>query len=183
VGGFFSSFPVAGSFGRSALSAEVGAKSALQNFVVGTVVLASLLVLTPLFHFVPMACLGSIILVSLLNLMDISPFLKAFRVAKPDFLVMVVTFFITLVVNIEVAPVEGTKAIESTFKVNLHDVTVRWASSWALWYQLQCCCSSYQRSTPPSWFRFHRPWVVATQSGAEVSTWRQRSTTLSGLFA
>jgi hypothetical protein len=68
---------------------------------VGLVVLLALWALTPLLHYLPMACLGGIIEVALLSLVDTEPFYRAYRVAFPDFVVMVASFVFTAVVNIE----------------------------------------------------------------------------------
>lgn len=40
--------------------------------------------------------------VALFNLVEVEPFYKAYRVARPDFVVMVASFAFTLFVNIEV---------------------------------------------------------------------------------
>ncbi len=107
VAGFFHCFPSSGSFGRTSLNAQNGARSPLSNVVAGVAVLLCLLFFTPLLHYLPMACLGAIIQVSLISLFDLTPFKRAYKISKPDFVVTMTTFLFTALVNIEVGLVVG----------------------------------------------------------------------------
>ena len=49
-----------------------------------------------------MSCLGGIIESSLVSLFEYKPFKKAWRISRPDFVVMCVTAATTALVNIEV---------------------------------------------------------------------------------
>ena len=49
-----------------------------------------------------MSCLGGIIESSLVSLFEYKPFRKAWRISRPDFVVMCVTAATTALVNIEV---------------------------------------------------------------------------------
>jgi sodium-independent sulfate anion transporter 11 len=63
VGSFFGSLPVTGSFSRTAVASQAGAKTPLQGVVTGVVVLVALLILTPAFYYIPTALLASIVIV------------------------------------------------------------------------------------------------------------------------
>lgn len=65
--GFLPPLPPFRSFSRSALNESSGAKSPLSNLFVGLMVAICLVALTPLLYYLPMPCLGGIILVALLG--------------------------------------------------------------------------------------------------------------------
>lgn len=104
VAGFFSCFPSSGSFSRTTLNALNGARSPLSNISASVAVLACLWFFTPFLYYVPMSCLGGIIEASLVSLFEYKPFKKAWRISRPDFVVMCVTAGTTAIVNIEVRP-------------------------------------------------------------------------------
>lgn len=100
VGSFFQSYPTTASFSRSAINGEAGAKTNLAAlFAVGLVVL-TLLYLTPLFFFLPNAVLASIIMVSVFNLIDLSYAKNLWKNQKDEFVILLITFVITLFVGI-----------------------------------------------------------------------------------
>lgn len=100
VGSFFQSYPATASFSRSAINGEAGAKTNLSAlFAVGLVVL-TLLFLTPLFFYLPNAVLASIIMVSVFNLIDISYAKNLWNNRKDEFVILLITFLITLFVGI-----------------------------------------------------------------------------------
>ena len=107
VAGFFMCFPSSGSFGRTSMNASNGARSPLSNISAGLAVLICLVFLTPYLYYLPMACLGAIIEISLISLFDLKPFKKAYRISMPDFVVTITTFLFTVVVNIEVGLIVG----------------------------------------------------------------------------
>lgn len=100
VGSFFQSYPTTASFSRSAISGEAGAKTNLTAlFAVGLVVL-TLLYLTPLFFYLPNAVLASIIMVSVFGLIDLSYAKNLWNNRKDEFVILLITFLITLFVGI-----------------------------------------------------------------------------------
>lgn len=107
VGSFFQSYPVTGSFSRSAISGETGGKTNLAAlFTVGMVVL-TLSFLTPLFYYVPKAVLASIIMVSVVKLIDFTYPKKLLKNRKDEFVVLLLTFFTTLFVGIPEGMLSG----------------------------------------------------------------------------
>ncbi|KAM3577388.1 hypothetical protein VYU27_000817 [Nannochloropsis oceanica] len=107
VAGFFLCFPSSGSFGRTSLNAQNGARSPLSNISASLAVFFCLLFFTPYLYYLPMCCLGAVIQVSLISLFDLKPFKRAFKISKPDFVVTMTTFLFTAMVNIEVGLVTG----------------------------------------------------------------------------
>jgi MFS superfamily sulfate permease-like transporter len=83
------------------------------------IILFSLSLLTSTFYYIPLAVLGAVILMAVLNLIDITEFKQAWRLSKNDFLVMVVTFLTTFLLNTEIGLCVG---ISVSFMVLLCDI-------------------------------------------------------------
>ncbi len=100
IGSFFQAYPVTSSFSRSAINFEAGAKSTIASVVSVIMVILTLLFLTPLFYNLPKAALASIIMVSVFGLIDLSYPKYLWKRHKDEFLVLGLTFLITLSVGI-----------------------------------------------------------------------------------
>ena len=96
VAGFFSGYPVSGSFSRSAVNINAGARTALSSIVTGVVVGITLLFLTPLLYHLPAATLGAVIILAVINLVKAQPIIHAWRAQPQDAVVSVITFVLTL---------------------------------------------------------------------------------------
>ena len=82
----FSSYPVTGSFSRSAVNNATGAQTQLAGLITALVMLCTLLWLTQLFNFLPDFVLAAIVISSVAPLVAYSEAIKLWRVKKPDFL-------------------------------------------------------------------------------------------------
>lgn len=96
VGGLFQSYAVSGSFSRSAINHQSGARTGFSSVVTSLVVAVTLLWLTPLLYYLPQATLAVIIIAALFSLVQIRPLLTAWRVSAHDGVVGVLTFAGTL---------------------------------------------------------------------------------------
>ena len=96
VSGFFSGYPVSGSFSRSAVNINAGARTGFSSVVTGSVVGITLLFLTPLLYHLPVATLGVVIILAVVNLFKVSPIIHAWRAQPHDAVVAVITFGLTL---------------------------------------------------------------------------------------
>ena len=101
LGSFFQSPPISGSFSRTAVNEQGGAQTALSNVVCAAVIGLTLLFLTPLFYFIPIPALASIIIVATLSLLDFDEFLYLFRTKPIDAYIAVFTFFSVLLIGIQ----------------------------------------------------------------------------------
>jgi len=101
VGSFFQAYPVTASFSRSAISNDVGGKTNLYALFSVIMVVVTLLFLTPLFYFLPNAVLASIIMVSVFGLIDFVYPRILWKFRKDEFVVLILTFLITLIVGIK----------------------------------------------------------------------------------
>ncbi|HLT50324.1 MAG TPA: sulfate permease [Arenibacter sp.] len=100
VGSFFQSYPVTSSFSRSAINHGAGAKSPIASIISVLMVVLTLLFLTPLFYNLPKAVLASIIMVSVVGLIDLSYPKYLWKQHKDEFAVLGLTFLFTLSVGI-----------------------------------------------------------------------------------
>lgn len=96
VGSLNQSYPVSGSFSRSAVNLQSGAVSGLSSAFASMVVLITLLFLTPLLYYLPQAVLASIIIMAVVNLLNVRGFIHAWHAQKYDGAIAVITFVCTL---------------------------------------------------------------------------------------
>lgn len=100
AGSLFRALPVSGSFSRTSVNVDAGARSALANAAAALVVALTLLLFTPLFYHLPMAALGAIVVVSVLGLVDLRELRYLFRTKRADGLLALFTLAATLLVGI-----------------------------------------------------------------------------------
>ncbi len=96
VGSFFQSFPVSGSFSRSAVNLASGAVSGLSSVIAGAIVLVTLLLFTPLLYHLPQAALAAIIMLAVANLVNFKAMQHAWQAHRHDGIAAIVTFLATL---------------------------------------------------------------------------------------
>lgn len=96
AGSFAGSYPVGGSFARSALNFSMGARTGMSSVFAGSIVMIVLLFLTPLFYYLPEAVLAAVIINAVLSLINFTPILEMSKVRPLDALTAVVTFVVTL---------------------------------------------------------------------------------------
>jgi len=89
-----------GSFARTALSAEVGARTSWANiFTRGCVIIC--LYNTEILYYIPYCVLGALVESAMMNLISFHEFYHALRIARTSGLVMVSTFTMTLLWSVE----------------------------------------------------------------------------------
>lgn len=96
IGGIGKSYPVSGSFSRSAVNLQAGAISGLSSVFTSFAVVISLLFFTPLFYHLPQAVLAAVIMMAVIGLVNVSGFIHAWRVQWYDGVISIVTFACTL---------------------------------------------------------------------------------------
>lgn len=101
LGSFFQSIPVSGSFSRSAASEQANVQTPLANVITSGVIIATLLLLTHVFYYLPMPILAAIIIVSALNLIDIGEFKFLFSTKKSEGFIALFTAICTLFIGIQ----------------------------------------------------------------------------------
>ncbi len=96
AGSFAGSYPVSGSFSRSAVNLQAGARTGLSNLFSSVVVLVTLLFLTPLLYHLPQAVLAAIIMLAVIGLVDFRALVHAWQAQPHDGLIAGITFVVTL---------------------------------------------------------------------------------------
>ncbi|MBI5938254.1 MAG: SulP family inorganic anion transporter [Betaproteobacteria bacterium] len=96
VGSATHAFPVSGSFSRSAVNINAGAKTGLSSVITALFVLLTLLFLTPLLYHLPQAVLAAVIIMAVVGLVNIEAIKHAWHAHKHDGAAAVVTFAATL---------------------------------------------------------------------------------------
>ncbi|KAM8784911.1 sodium-independent sulfate anion transporter isoform 1-T5 [Rhynchonycteris naso] len=91
---FFSSFPVTGSFGRTAVNAQSGVCTPAGGLVTGVLVLLSLNYLTSFFYYIPKAALAAVIIMAVVPMFDFKIIKTLWRVKRLDLLPLCVTFLL-----------------------------------------------------------------------------------------
>ncbi|XP_073876936.1 sodium-independent sulfate anion transporter isoform X5 [Macaca fascicularis] len=94
LGSFVSSYPVTGSFGRTAVNSQSGVCTPAGGLVTGVLVLLSLGYLTSLFYYIPKSALAAIIIMAVAPLFDTKIFRTLWRVKRLDLLPLCVTFLL-----------------------------------------------------------------------------------------
>lgn len=106
-GSFFSAYPTTGSFSRSAVNHESGAKTGLSGLVMGIVMACALLFMTPLFEYIPQCALAAIVISAVIGLVDYDEAIFLWGVDKKDFLLWTITATTTLYLGIEIGVLIG----------------------------------------------------------------------------
>ena len=96
VAGVTQGYAVSGSFSRTAVAFDAGAKTGFAAIVSGIIVGITLLFLTPLLYHLPVATLAAVIIVAVISLFHFEPFKHAWKVNPHDGFVALITFLTTL---------------------------------------------------------------------------------------
>lgn len=96
IGALTKSYPVSGSFSRTAVNLKAGAFSGLSSVVTSLVVMAALLFFTPLLYHLPQAVLAAIIMMAVMGLINVKGFFHAWQAQWYDGAISIITFVCTL---------------------------------------------------------------------------------------
>lgn len=100
VGAFFQALPTDGSFSRSSIVSDSGGRTAVSSIIAAVLVGISLLFLTSLLYYLPLAVLSAVIVVSVAGLFEYRQAVNLWRTHRSDFLMMLTTFVVTLAIGI-----------------------------------------------------------------------------------
>jgi sulfate permease, SulP family len=95
-GSFFQAYPACGSFTGSAINLQAGAKTGFAMVFNGIFVAATLLFLTPCLYHLPKAVLAMNNLLAVIGLVTIQSLKHTWKASRPDGVVALVTFVVTL---------------------------------------------------------------------------------------
>ena len=107
IGSFFSSYAASGSFTRTGVNYESGAKTPLAAVFAALSLAAILLLIAPLTAYLPFASMAAILLIVAYNLVDFHHIRKIVRTSSSEAAVLGITFTATLLVELEFAIYAG----------------------------------------------------------------------------
>lgn len=93
--GLFGGYPAGGSFSRSSLNRLSGARTRWSGVLTGVFILAFMPV-AAIMSSLPKAALAGLVIAAVLPLIELRPFVEAWRFSRPQFLVALPTFLATL---------------------------------------------------------------------------------------
>jgi len=103
VGGF----PVAGSFARTLVNFTSGARTQVASLITAVLLLVTLIGFAPMFYYLPKAVLSAIIIISALQLIDISGIRESFAFSPSDAVTFSFTFLAVLTLGVESGVIIG----------------------------------------------------------------------------
>jgi len=96
AGSMTQSYPASGSFSRSAVNLNAGARTGMSSVYTAVIVMITLLFLTPLLYHLPKAVLAAVIMMAVFGLINFKAIKHAWQISKHDGIAAIVTFVATL---------------------------------------------------------------------------------------
>jgi sulfate permease, SulP family len=107
AGAFFSAYPSSGSFNRSGLNVESGAKTPLAAMSTSLFLVIILLFVSPLVRFLPIVSIAAILFMVAWTLIDFDYPRQTFKNDKLDFWTWLITFVLTISISLQWAIILG----------------------------------------------------------------------------
>lgn len=105
--GFFSGYPGSGSFTRSAVNYDAGARTPMASLSSGVIVLIAMIAFAPLMAYVPRAALAGVLIITAIGMVNREEIARIWRGARDDAIILLVTFLGTLLLPLELAVLLG----------------------------------------------------------------------------
>ena len=107
VGAFCSSYVATGSFNRSAVNYEAGARTPLAAVLAGAILIVLVLLVAPILAYMPKSGMAGVLFLVAAGIVDLPAFRKILRASRSDAVVLVVTFSSTLLFELDFAIMLG----------------------------------------------------------------------------
>ncbi len=107
VGSFFSAYVATGSFNRSAMNYEAGAKTPMAAVFAGTLLIPAALFAAPLAAYLPNAAMAGILFLVAWRLIDIGHIIKIVKTSVPESVILGTTLLATLFLELQFAILLG----------------------------------------------------------------------------
>lgn len=121
---FFGGIPATGAIARTMANINNGGRTPVAGIVHAAVLLLVLFFLGPLVGMIPMACLAGVLIVVSYNMSGWRSFLWLAKAPKSDFIVMLVTFILTVIFDLTVAIEVGLLLAVILFLKRTNEATV-----------------------------------------------------------
>jgi len=103
VGSFFSSYAGSGSFTRSGINYQAGARTPVAAIMAAILLMLMVLLIAPLTAYLPVAAMGGVILLVAYGLIDFHHIKETLTSSRTETSILLVTFFATLFLELEFA--------------------------------------------------------------------------------
>lgn len=100
---FFGSIPVTGAIARTMTNINNGGRTPVAGIIHAIVLLLILLFLGPMTKHIPMACLAGVLVIVAYNMSEWRVFVSLLKNPKSDVIVLLVTFFLTVIFDLTIA--------------------------------------------------------------------------------
>ncbi len=121
---FFGGLTSTSALSRSVANARVGARSPIASVVHGISILLVILVLAPIFSYLPMASLAALLLMAAWNIFDFQHFLQIVRIGtRSDVAVLLICFGLTVLVDMVIAVGVGMVLAALLFMKKMANIT------------------------------------------------------------
>jgi len=107
VGSFFSAYVATGSFNRTGVNFQAGARTPIASILAGLLLVGVVLAVAPYAAYLPNAAMAGILFLVAWGLIDFHHIHKIFKTSNADTMVMAVTFIATLTLELEFAILLG----------------------------------------------------------------------------
>jgi SulP family sulfate permease len=110
AGSFFSGYVATGSFNRSGVNYEAGARTPLAAVFAGLILMLLIFPVAPLTTWLPKAAMAGLLFLVAWSLIDFHHILRIARTSRSELVVLLITFFATLLLELEFAILLGVLA-------------------------------------------------------------------------
>jgi len=107
IGSFFQSYPVSGSFSRTAINFASGAQTGISGVISSLSVIIALLFLTPLLTYIPKAALAALVISAVLTLFHPKEVFALWKMHRHDGIVAITVFVLALLTKPDYALIIG----------------------------------------------------------------------------
>ena len=122
VSALFGGLPATGALARTATNIRAGGRTPIAGILHAAFLLLFMLLLAPLMRYVPMAALAAVLLVVAWNMSEYQHFRHTLSAPKGDRLVLLLTFFLTIFIDLTVAIEVGIVVAAFVFMFRMAEV-------------------------------------------------------------
>jgi SulP family sulfate permease len=119
----FGGIPATGAIARTVTNIRSGGQTPVAGMIHAVVLVAFIMFLAPLASYIPLASLAAVLLVVSWDMSEVHKFLRVFRAPKSDSSVMLLTFGLTVVIDLTVAVYVGVLLAAILFMRRMSEVT------------------------------------------------------------
>lgn len=121
--GFLGGIPATGAIARTAANIKNGGRTPIAGIVHALTVLVAMVIFMPLVKLIPMTTLAAILIVVAYNMSEIHRFVGLFKSTKSDIAILLITFLLTVFMDLVVAIEVGMVLAALLFMKRMADVT------------------------------------------------------------